>query len=134
MSWDIYIQDFPKGAKSVEEIGKEFKPPSIGSRQEIISKIIQVVPFADFTEPTSGKIAGPGFSIEVNLVGDEELTGVALFVRGDGEIAIGMIAEIVQQLGLRAIAVPPGEFFKEASAANGFRLWREYRDRITRAS
>jgi len=76
MSWDIFVQDFPSDAKSIEDIPDDFKPGSIGKTSDIIERIKEVVPTADFSNPAWGTIDGDGWSIEVNI--DEERTATAL--------------------------------------------------------
>jgi hypothetical protein len=72
MSWDIIVQDFPKDVKSAKDIPADYHPKPIGTRSEIIAKILEVVPSADFSDLSWGDIDEDGWSIEVNL-GDEEV-------------------------------------------------------------
>jgi len=39
MSWDVFVQDLPADAESVEDIPNEFRPQTIGDRQHIIDAI-----------------------------------------------------------------------------------------------
>jgi hypothetical protein len=136
MSWDIFVMDFPSDIKTVRDIPKDFQPPPIGKRSDIIMKIKEIVPFADFTNPSWGQIDGKGFSIEVSLSGDEEiLDGFVLYVRG-GDEAVGVIADILDNLGLRALDGSNEEtgFFDPQKSVEGLRRWRAYRDQIINAS
>ncbi len=127
MSWDIFIQDFPASARWVEEIPDDFDPAPLGPRDEIIAKILEVVPFADFSDPSRGQIDRPEFSIEVSL-GKEEMVGcVALFVLG-GDTAAGCVTAVIEHLGFRAIDTGTGEFFTPEDALVGLQRWRAYRD------
>ena len=131
MSWDIFVQDIPKDVKTVEEIPNDFQPNPIGTRSEIIRKIQQAVPEADFTNPAWGHIRGDGWHIEVNI-GDEEekCTGFAFHVRG-GDEACGVIAAILDPLQLRAFDTQNGGFFVASpEAVESFRAWRKYRDQV----
>lgn len=127
---DVSIHDFPKEAKSVHDISQDFQPGPIGRRSQIIPQILEVVPLANFTDPACGRIEGPDFSVEVNLGKENELRCLALNVRGDNHIAVGIVAEILKHLDLRAISVPPGDFFDPETADEAFRCWRVYRDQI----
>jgi hypothetical protein len=130
MSWDIFVQDFPTGATSVEEIPKEFRPAAIGRRSEIIETIRKVIPVADFSDPAWGVINGPDWSIEVNIGAEEICNGFALHVRG-GDAAAGVVAAILEALNLRAVDSQTGEFFvagEEGIAS--FRRWKAYRDEV----
>ena len=62
MSWDIFVYDIPVDARSIDDIPESCVAGSIGRRSEIIEKIIEVVPFADFSKPEWGTIDGDGFS------------------------------------------------------------------------
>lgn len=130
MSWDIFVQDLPADAKTLEEITGDFKPKPIGLRNEIIAKIKEVVPSADFADPSWGLIDGGDFSIEVNVGNDEPTTSFAFHVRG-GDAAIGVVAAILKHLGLRAIDCQTSCFFEPgAEATKSFQAWRAYRDRV----
>jgi hypothetical protein len=130
MSWDIFVQDFPRAARSVADIPDSFVPAPIGRRAEIIEKILEIVPIADFSDPAWGIIDGGDWSIEVNIGADETCSGLALHVRG-GDAAVGVVALILDRLGHRAIDSHSGEFFVAGpTAIESFRQWREYRDQV----
>ena len=130
MSWDIFVQDFPKELKSVTDIPNDYRPKAIGRRSEIIAKILQVVPGADFSDPSWGIIGGDDWSIEVNLGSDGILDGFAFHVRG-GDAAAGVVAAILDHLELRAVETGNGDFFEAGpNAIDAFRKWRAFRDRV----
>ena len=129
MSWDIFVQDFPPDAHTVDDIPDDFEPAPLGPRAEIIEKIREVMPFADFSDPTWGLIDGDGFSIEVNLGADESVDGFALHVRG-GDLAAACVVAIIEHLGVRAIDSSTGDFFKPADAVASLQKWRAYRDHV----
>ena len=131
MSWDIYVQDLPEGIKTVEEIPEDFHPGLIGRRRELIAEIKAVVPEADFSDPSWGRVEGPDFSIEFNMGDDEEVVCLALHVRGS-EGAVGLIAAVLDRLGLQALAPDSetGLFEAEETARESFARWRSYRDTV----
>lgn len=133
MSWDIFVQDIPAGAKSVADIPDDFEPREIGLRSEIIAKIQRAFPEADFTDPAWGRLDGPGYSLELNLGEEERLSGFAIHSRG-GELDAHAIAEILSAVRLRAFD-PQNEsgIFNPASARESQARWEEYRRRWTRA-
>jgi hypothetical protein len=129
MSWDNFVQDLPREATTTAEIPDAFRPKPIGPHAEIVKKIIEVIPTANFANPAWGLIDGGGWSIEVNLGSDEICEGFALHVRG-GDEAVGAVAEILARLDLRALDSQTGEFFEAGPIAlASFRKWRAYRDR-----
>lgn len=134
MSWDIFVQDIPASARTVSEIPPDFRPGPVGSRAAIIEGIEHVVPTIDFSDRTWGMIADPSFSIEVDIEERDPVQTFALHVRGD-DVAAGVVADILQTLGLRAFD-PHSKtgIFDPALARNSLRLWRQYRDQVTGAS
>jgi hypothetical protein len=130
MSWDIFVQDFPRNAKTLEDLPEGFVPASIGKRSAVIAGIKEVVPSADFTDPSWGVIDGDGWSIEVNIGDSEACHHFAFHVRG-GDAAAGVVAAILEHLGLRAVDSQSGDFFVAGpEAIESLRKWRAYRDQI----
>lgn len=130
MSWDVFICDFPKGAKTLEDIPKDWQPPAIGNRSEIIAKIREVAPKAKFAESEWGSIEGTDYSIEILLDDSEIQKQIALFVHG-GENAVAAVSSIISHLDLRAVDSGSGGFFEPGpKGLEGFRQWASYRDHI----
>lgn len=131
MSWDIFVQDLPPDAKSVADIPADFKPASIGKRSMVIERIKEVVPTANFSDPSWGLIDGDGWSIEINIGAKEDCDGFAFHIRG-ADAAVDVVAAILQHLKLRALDSQTGDFFVAgAEAIDSFRKWRAYRDHAT---
>lgn len=132
MSWDIFVQNIPQDVKTVGDIPSGFEPRSIGKRSLIISKILEVVPTADFTDPSWGIIQGSDWSIEVNIGKAETCKGFAFHVRG-ADIAAGVVGAILDHLKLRAVDSQTGEFLKVGpDAMKSFQEWRSYRNRVAK--
>jgi hypothetical protein len=131
VSWDIFVQNLPLGVNRVADIPGDFRSAPLGRRSEIIAKIQEAIPIADFSDPSWGIIDGKDWSIEVSM-GDEEIcSGFALHARGS-DAASGAVAAILSHLGLRALDSQTGEFFVAGPAAvESFRHWRKYRSQIT---
>jgi hypothetical protein len=130
MSWDVFICDFPKDAKTIKEIPQGWQPPAIGTRSEIINKLKEVAPTAKFTDSKWGSIEGDGYSIEILLEESDIQKHIALFVHG-GENAVGAVASIIEHLGLRAVDSGSGDFFEPGQKGiEGFRRWAGFRDYV----
>jgi hypothetical protein len=130
MSYDIFVQDLPPEAETLGDIPSDFKPASIGERSTIIEKIKVVVPDADFSDPSWGRILGDDWSIEINMGANEHCSGFAFHIRG-GAGAFGVVEAILQALKLRALDPQAGGFFVAAPGAiDSFSRWRAYRDRV----
>lgn len=133
MSWDIFVQDLPD-VDDVSQIPDDFVPRPLGRRSDVIEAVRRAVPGANFSDPAWGRIDGPGFSIEVNLGDSEELGSFALHVRG-ADMAAGVVADILDELGYRALDPQSDSgFFSRAHAVESLRAWRSYRDTVMRAT
>ncbi|HLV94760.1 MAG TPA: hypothetical protein VKS44_06185 [Candidatus Acidoferrales bacterium] len=130
MSWDIFVQDLPRDAKSVAEIPADFRPAPLGKRLAIIEKIKGVVPSTDFSDPSWGRIDGDGWSIEVDCGSEEDCRGFVLHVR-DADFAAVVVSEILEHLEVRAIDSQTGDFFVRSEAIESLRRWRGYRNHVT---
>jgi len=94
------------------------------------AKIKELIPDADFADPSWGRIEADDWSIEVNIGVDEECKSFALHVRG-GDEAVGVVAAILDHLNLRALDSQTGEFFIAGlEAPDSFQKWRAYRDQV----
>lgn len=133
MSWDIFVQDIPDYAVTPDDIPDDFEPAALGQRSDIIRRICEVVPFANFQNPAWGQIDGPGFSIEVNLGDEAVVKGFAFHVRGGGAAA-AVVSDVLKHLGFRAFdtASENGMFEPGAHAEESMRRWRAYRDTVLR--
>jgi hypothetical protein len=130
VSFDVFVQDLPPDARTVADIPDDFAPKPIGRRVDIVAGIIRAAPAADFADPTWGVIDGPGFSIEVNIGPEEVLDSFAFHVRG-GEEALFVVADILRELRMRAIA--PGTvsgFFEAAELGPAYSRWQAYRRQV----
>lgn len=134
MSWDIFIQEIPTAAQSARDIPDDFRPRPLGSRAQVLRRIQEVVPTADFSDPSWGKFDGPGFSVEFNVGEADEIECVALHVRG-GDMAAGFVADLLARCGWRALdTAAESGFFDSGSAVESLRRWRAYRDQILSSS
>jgi hypothetical protein len=133
LSWDIFVQDLPRDAESIADIPADFRPKPIGNRADVVRQIKEVVPGADFSDPSWGRIEADDWSVEVNMGTNEECNGFALHVRG-GDAVVGVIAAVLDHLNLRALS-QTGEFFVAGpEALESFQKWRAYRVQVENKS
>jgi hypothetical protein len=72
VSWDLFIQDYPKEAVTIKDVPEDWTPKPFGTRREIIRKIKEVAPNADFSGRSCGYIDGEDFSIEIWMTTDDD--------------------------------------------------------------
>src|ERR1700761_4265104 len=128
MSWDILIQDFPQGASDIDDIPDDYKPASLGARSEVIASIQQLLPEADFSDPSWGVLDREEFSIEFNIGNSDICHSIMLHVRGGGG-AVATIERLLEHLHRRAWDCQAGDFFSSQAAMASFGEWQQYRDR-----
>ena len=129
MSWDVFIQDLPPDARSVRDIPDEFRPAALGSRSEVIERIKSAFPEADFTDPAWGRLEADGYSIDISVGDDGDITGVTLHVRGSDD-AVDAVVRLIDALGGKAVDSWTGEFFDQAVARHSIQRWRAYLEEI----
>jgi hypothetical protein len=130
MSWDLYAMKLPAEARSVDEIPGDYVPPPIASHAEVIAAIRTAVPGADFSDPSWGLIDTPAAAIEVNLGEDDPVESFALHVRGGGDEMLGVIAAILDAVGVTAVDSSSGDLFDPATAGRSWAGWQAYRRRV----
>ena len=129
MSWDVFIQDLPPEARSVRDVPDEFEPRPLGSRAEVAGRIRAAFPDADFTDPTWGRLQREGYSIDISMGDDDEVSGITLHVRGSDD-AVGAVVKLIDTVGGRALDSWTGELFDQAIALHSIRRWRAYLEEI----
>ena len=134
MSWDIFIANFPRDMSRLGDLPRDFKLSPLGARSELINRIRQILPGADFKDPAWGIFEGDGFSIEFNIGKEENCDGLMLHVRGGGSRAMATIAELLQRLQLRGIDCQTSEFFSYEAAERSFGQWQKYRDQVIKGN
>jgi hypothetical protein len=131
MSWDIFVQDIPKGIKSAQEIPDGWMPEGgIAARVEVLRVIREVLPTANLSDPTWIQIDDADCCMEISLHEKERVDSFAFFVRfGDRTpVAIG---EILRKLGLRAFDTSAESgLFDSGNGADSQASWQCYRDQV----
>jgi hypothetical protein len=90
VSWDVFVQDLPPGVRHTSEIPDDFHPKPLGPRGDIIARIQEIFPTADFSDPSWGTCETGDWSIEFNMGDREVCKGFALHVRGGGDVAVAI--------------------------------------------
>jgi hypothetical protein len=130
MSWDVFVQDLPRDAQSVSGIPADFSPKVLGTRAWVLAAIADVVPSADFADPTWIRISTPEADLEINLGREDPVSGFAFHIRG-GTHVVGLVADILTKLDLRAL--DPGAetgIFDPRTVGDSLRRWQAYRHSV----
>jgi hypothetical protein len=104
VSRDIFIQDIPPNIRSVEELPDSWRPsPLPFGHAEVVAAVRELVPSADFTDPTWGRVEILGAAIEVNVSDKPQIDSFALHVRAaDQSAADQFVAQLLDRLNVRA--------------------------------
>ena len=107
VSRDLIVQDIPRDVEQISDIPDGWLPgPLSFDRVLVVDAIRQVVPTADFSDPSWGHIDLPGVSIEINVGDESPLRSFAFHVRAADVVAAdGVLAAILTRLGVRAFDV-----------------------------
>lgn len=128
VSWDVYAFIPPPGAVSIDDVPSDYRPPELGSREEVVERIRSVAPLVDASDPARLSIVGPDHVVEVSLT-EERPTGLTFFVRG-GEAAVPLVQRVSSALGAVPFDISTGEFMTAGSGIESLATWRSYRDRV----
>jgi len=133
MSWDVFVLNLPPGIRSLDDIPKDFEPPLLGTRAEIIAKITAVYPQADFSDPSWGMLKLPECWIEFGLGATEQVASFAMHVRG-GEHAPDIVAHILDALEVHAIDPnsKTGIFADQDSLRESFARWGGFHAQVAK--
>lgn len=133
MSWDVFIARFPAELTDPRDVPGEWLPPPIGTNSEVRSTIQRVVPELQVGPDGHARYDGPGFSLSVDLAGDDDddCDIVTLWFRGSGDAAAGLAVAITEALDARAISTG-GEkgFLERGTAQEAWQSWQRYRDHV----
>ena len=124
---DVYVRDIPASVSSLHEIPDDFTPGSLGSRAEVLLAIRTVLPFADYSDGSWVRVDLPEVSMEISIGKDDPVGGFEFHVRG-GEFAGAAIAEILEQLGARAMDLQAWNgLFDVRIARHSLARWQQYK-------
>lgn len=111
MSWDIFIQDLPNVA-SIQDVPATHKPRPIGTRDELVARIREAVPFAEEQDRVWIFIRSVviDISIQLHMEDATQVRYMVAHVHG-GDQSAACVAAILRHLDLRAHDTATGEIF-----------------------
>lgn len=121
----------PADVTSVEELPADFDPPPLGSAADVRRRLGAALPDLDLSDPAWGQLAGPTWSIEVNIGADDPVASVMLHVRGSGDDVLLVVARAGTAVGGRALDCSTGAFLTgDPVETEGWHGFQTYRDRV----
>ncbi|QWX85600.1 hypothetical protein H0I23_08155 [Cellulophaga sp. HaHaR_3_176] len=123
MSWDIVLLK-----EKFDTNDKDYLPPTLGKRIELISQLTNILPNLDFSDESWGIMEGDGFSIEFNIGNNEDVDSIMLHIRGGGN-PIKIIQSIMQEFKWESLDCSTGDFMELNNVSNEswtkFQTWRD---------
>ena len=131
MTWDVLLQRVPEGLASLDDMPDHFRPPSLGSAQEVAERLRAALPGVDFSDPVRGKLRGEGFEIELEVGADEACRSVMLHVRG-GDEALEAVRRAAEALDAAAIDCGEGTRIRwdGGDPCVSLRAWRAHQSHV----
>jgi hypothetical protein len=131
VSWDVYLFNGPPSAGTVEDVPDDFDPPPLGAVAEVLARLRDAVPDVDLADPEWGRLAGPTWSIELNIGAGDPVGSMMLHVRGTGDDVLPAILRIAAAVGCRALDVSTGDFLTgDPGQVAGWHGFQAYRDQV----
>jgi hypothetical protein len=125
VSWSVLLMNLPAVANS-DEIPKDFEFVPLGTREEVIARIRQVAPDADFTPHERVDVESDDYHIELFLGEEDPVKGIVVSVTaGDG---VAMVRHLLDHLAWPAMDIDSGQIYApetDEARAGAWRRWCE---------
>ncbi|MGW2402463.1 hypothetical protein ACWCYY_38555 [Kitasatospora sp. NPDC001664] len=132
MSWDLLLLPAPADVTAVDELPDGFRSDPLGSREHVAAALRERIPGIDLTDPAWGHLAGPAWSVEVNIGSDDPVESIMLHVRGTGYDALTAVFRIADAVGCRVLDISEGTFLASHDAATSSHAFQDHRDGVIR--
>lgn len=100
--WGLVIVKLPVGVASPLDLEPLAPAEVLGPLPEVVAKIRDIEPDAEFSNPALGWIRSPTWSIELAIGREDPVEWIRLFVRGHGDEVVERIARLAALLGCMA--------------------------------
>jgi hypothetical protein len=115
MSWAIYAMRGPGGVRRLDDIPDGYSPPSLGTAEEVVALVREVVPDVDATKRSWLRMEGPDHDVEMTIGKGVEVRDVTFYING-GTASIPLVMKISSRLGVTPYDTESGNFLTEESA------------------
>jgi len=118
--------------QSLHDVPKDWVPNPLGDATVIRSAIAGTLPDTDWSNPSWGLSAGPGFSFEFNIQSEGPVDAFTIHVRGSGD-PLPAIVSLCRANGWVAFDYSTGELLDLSNPSNeSWERFQAYRDRIVK--
>ena len=113
MSWAIYAMRGPGGVRRLEDIPDGYEPPSLGTADDVVKLVREVVPDADTSNRSWLVLRSDEYDVEMTIGKGVAVHDVTYYI--DGPRSIPLVMEISNRLGVTAYDTESGDFLTEES-------------------
>ncbi len=128
MSWDVYFLKLPDTIAKVQDI-TDADIGLMGTMEEVSNQIKNWFPDVVFRGPDSADLRRDSYSIDFSLQGEEQVTCLALRIRGNEEV-MEVLRLIHKETGWTAMDGGTGILDFDKEPERGLREWQQYRDYV----
>ncbi|ADB30286.1 hypothetical protein Kfla_1183 [Kribbella flavida DSM 17836] len=114
MSWAIYAMRGPGGVRRLDEIPEGYAPPSLGTADEVVAMVREVVPAVDATKKSWLVLRSDDYDVELSIGKGVDVHDVTFYLN-DGPRSIPVVMEISRRLGATPYDTESGDFLTEES-------------------
>jgi hypothetical protein len=114
MSWAIYAMRGPGGVRRLEDIPDGYEPPSLGTADDVVSVVREVVPGVDASKKSWLLLRSDEYDVEMTIGKGVEVRDITFYLN-DGPRSIPVVMEISHRLGVTPYDTESGNFLTEES-------------------
>ncbi|WP_195730498.1 hypothetical protein [Streptomyces albidoflavus] len=129
MSWDVLLVRLPGEVTAVSRTAHDYVPAPLGSRHDVLATVARVLPEADLSDPASGVLSGPTWSIELSIGAHDPVESMMLHIRGAGDDVLTPVFELAGALGCKVFDCSAGDLITPGGVSGGHGS-RRFRDQV----
>ena len=134
MAWTVLLFNLPTETAASRDFPKHFKPPALGTTEEVIQILEELFPNISGWDPSGATLTTSEFSVELSFHlhkrNSHVVEAIGLRVHGFDSV-ISVIRELCETTGWSAYDTSRGDFIDFATTpAAGLQGWREYAQRV----
>lgn len=115
MTWDVYAIKATPGARRLEDLQDVTGSSSVGTRDDVVARILEGAPHADVSDPTWLVLEGEDHSMDIGLGKGVHVQDVTFYIRS-GEGSVPLVLDLSRRLAVRAFDTETGEMLTSSSA------------------